>query len=298
MEFTKEFIEEQGLTPEQAAAATAYAVEQVAVLKKEWDGKAITNAEAIIEGAGKKTVSLTGVQRNEGEKWADYLERSSNLFFEGTKSSLDRKVAELDKKIKEGGGDATIKQELADTKEQLDKLKIKEAKFAEWEENDYKGKYEQASQDLSITHRRIAFDSVKPSFPDTANKFEVSAKWSSFQKATEGEYNIVLDDQNEPWAVDKTNEHKRYKLKDLVLKDEEVMTLAQGRNVIGTGTSIKNNVKIKDVPFEVPENATAKERQDAVRDYLAGQNISKTSSEYSKRFSELNLKILGKTPAK
>lgn len=298
MEFTKEFIEEQGLTPEQAAAATAYAVEQVAVLKKEWDGKAITNAEAIIEGAGKKTVSLTGVQRNEGEKWADYLERSSNLFFEGTKSSLDRKVAELDKKIKEGGGDATIKQELADTKEQLDRLKIKEAKFAEWEENDYKGKYEQASQDLSITHRRIAFDSVKPSFPDTANKFEVSAKWSSFQKATEGEYNIVLDDQNEPWAVDKTNEHKRYKLKDLVLKDEEVMTLAQGRNVIGTGTSIKNNVKIKDVPFEVPENATAKERQDAVRDYLAGQNISKTSSEYSKRFSELNLKILGKTPAK
>ena len=298
MEFTKEFIEEQGLTPEQAAAATAYAVEQVAVLKKEWDGKAITNAEAIIEGAGKKTVSLTGVQRNEGEKWADYLERSSNLFFEGTKSSLDRKVAELDKKIKEGGGDATIKQELADTKEQLDKLKIKEAKFAEWEENDYKGKYEQASQDLSITHRRIAFDSVKPSFPDTANKFEVSAKWSSFQKATEGEYNIVLDDQNEPWAVDKTNKHKRYKLKDLVLKDEEVMTLAQGRNVIGTGTSIKNNVKIKDVPFEVPENATAKERQDAVRDYLAGQNISKTSSEYSKRFSELNLKILGKTPAK
>lgn len=298
MEFTKEFIEEQGLTPEQAAAATVYVVEQVAVLKKEWDGKAITNAEAIIEGAGKKTVSLTGVQRNEGEKWADYLERSSNLFFEGTKSSLDRKVAELDKKIKEGGGDATIKQELADTKEQLDKLKIKEAKFAEWEENDYKGKYEQASQDLSITHRRIAFDSVKPSFPDTANKFEVSAKWSSFQKATEGEYNIVLDDQNEPWAVDKTNEHKRYKLKDLVLKDEEVMTLAQGRNVTGTGTSIKNNVKIKDVPFDVPENATAKERQDAVRDYLAGQNISKTSSEYSKRFSELNLKILGKTPAK
>jgi hypothetical protein len=299
MEFKEEFIKEQEFSPEQVAALKTTTDTHEADLKKGWDDKATTNAEAIIEGAGKKTVTMTGIARNEGEKWADYLTRSSDLFFEGTKSSLDRKIIDLDKKIKEGGGDAILKQELTDTKEQLDKLKIKEAQFADYEENDYKGKLEEANKNMSGMQRRIAFNSVKPSFPDTANAFEVKAKWAEFQKTTEEKYNIVLDEDNEPWAIDKTNEHKRFKLGDLATKDETIAALTQGRQQTGTGaTGVKGKVKIEGVPFEVPENATAKERQAAVKDYLAGQNIPKMSPEYAKQFSKLNQKILGKTPAK
>lgn len=299
MELKEDFIKEQGLTAEQATAVNTFATAEEAVLKLEWDGKAVTNAEAIIDGALKQTVALTGIARNEGEKAKDYIERSSGLHFAGTKTSLDRKIVELDKKIKEGGGDATLKQELADSKIELDKLKLSEAKYLDYEENDYKGKLEKMTQDMSVMNRRIAFNSVRPSFPETANEFEVKAKWAEFQKATEEKYNIKLDENNEPWAIDKTNEHITIKLGDLAKKDEAIMALTQGRQQVGTGaTPPKDMVQIKDVPFDVPENATSKERQAAVKDYLAKQNIPKMSPEYAKQFSELNLKILGKTPAK
>lgn len=303
MDFTKEFIQENGLTPEQVTAVSDVVESHIETQKgsiwtEEWSGKANENAEGIIKGAGEKTVNLTGIARNDGEKWADYLSRSSDLYFEGKKTSLDRKISEYDAKIAAGGGDEALKLELKTAKEALDLLKKQEAKFADYEENDYKGKYEQASKDMAAKDKRLAFNSVKPTFPDTVNPFEAKAKWASFISSSEEKYNIVPDNEGTYWAVDKENEHKRFKLSDLVTKDETLTALTQGRQQRGPGGGPKTNVKIEGIPFDVPEGATSGERQTAIREYLAGQNISKTSPEYATKFSEYNKLILEKNPSK
>jgi hypothetical protein len=104
----------------------------------------------------------------------------------------------------------------------------------------------------------------------------------------------VFDEDGNAWAVDKDNEFKKAKISDLAKQNETISELIKGREQRGTG--IKggaSKVKIEGVPFEVPENATPEQRQTAIREYLATQNISQINPDYSKKFSELNAKILG-----
>ena len=73
-----------------------------------------------------------------------------------------------------------------------------------------------------------------------------------------------------------------------------------GRQQKGLGSSTRLTVEIKGVPFKVPENATPTERQKAIKDYIIGtEKISEfgPGSKYADRFSELNKKLLEKTPA-
>lgn len=293
MEFPEDFIKDNGLTPEQVTALNEVTNTHEAALKHEWDGKANTDAEAIIEGALAKTKDLTGIQRESGEKAADYIGRASSLFFEGTKSSLEREKAQLQEKIKNGAGSDAIKQELEETRQKLDALQQKEAKFADWEENDYKSKWEQANEQLSKQQTDIAFNSVKPNFPTNANEYEVKGKWNEFVSATLDKKRIEKNSSGEWVAVDKENKHLITPLADLVKANESLTELQTGRQQVGTGTN-KKTVQLEGVPFEVPENASSNERQKAIKDYLASQNISKTSAEYAKRFGELNTQLLQK----
>ena len=299
MEFTKEFIEENQLSADQVTAITGQVATHVGALKQEWDGVANENAEKIISGAASKVEETTGIKREQGQKIADYLAFAGEKYLEGSKASLERKEKELDAKIKAGGGDETLKAQLTETKEQLDALKQKEAKFKEWEENDYKGKYTKAQEDLTSMQRKVAYNTVKPSFPDTVNSYEANAKWRKFVQKVEAEYDTILDANDEPVAVDKKNTYISHKLKDLVAKDEDISKLLEGRKVVGPGADPnKKQIKIEGLPFAVPENATAEERQKAIKDYLAGQNIPKTEARYATEFKRLNLLILGKNPAK
>jgi hypothetical protein len=295
MELQQEFIQENGLTEEQVTAING---EVSAHINTELGTKVHEHTENTLSKVWETVKTVTGIEREPKEKYADALTRASGLFFEGEKNSLARKQKELDDKIKAGTGNETIKQELAETKEKLDALKQKEALYAEYEENDYKGKYEKASQDMTTMQRKIAFGSVKPSFPESVNSFEAKAKWNEFQKDVEDKYNIILDPDGEPYGIDKENEFKKIKLSELVAKNEVLSELVKGRQQTGTGADPKASIKIEGVPFDVPENATPQERQKAVKEYLASQNISRTSSEYAKQFSELNKAILEKNPIK
>lgn len=299
MKFTEEQVKEIGLSEEQVTKVETTTNENEATLKKDWDSKANDDAEAIIKGAGEKTVTLTGIERNQGEKWADYLKRSSGLHFAGTKSALEIKQKELDEKIKKGGGDATIKIELEETKGKLDILQKQEAKFKDYEDNDYKSLYEKLNVRVGQQTIDSAFIDVKPKFPDTVNAYEASGRWNEFKSNVLEKYTITVDDEGITYATDKENKHLVVKLSELVTKNKEITELAKGRDVKGLGTDDKTKIDLEGVPFKVEENATPQERQKAIKDYLIGDlKLGVTSSEYTKKFAEYNKLILEKNPAK
>lgn len=297
MEFTKEFIEENQLTPEQVNAVKGIVVNHIAEEKKVWDGVANENAEKIIGGAASKVEELTGIQREKGQKIADYLSFASEKFFEGTKSSLQQKQAELENKLKNVKGDDSLKAELQEVKTKLDELKQKEAIYSEYEKEDYKGKYIELNEKISKQEIDIAFNSVKPSFPPEANKYEVKGRWNEFVSDVQNKYHIKRDEEGKAIAIDKENEYKIVKLSELVEKNEELNELVKGRQVTGIGTKTKENISVDGVPFKVPKDATAAEKQAVIKDYL--MNVKKlpiTSDQYSKLFAEYNIKLMEKIP--
>lgn len=300
MEFEEKFIQENGLTTEQVAAVNTAIDSHVADLEKTWDGKANENAEAIIGGAGKKVIELTGIQREQGEKWADYLERSNGLYFEGTKNSLKIKEEDLEKKLKTSGGDALIKKELEETQELLKGYKQKEADYDELIKGGYKDKYEGSLTKLTAMERRIAFRDNLPNMPDSVNKYEWDTKIKQFETALLEKNNLVFDDNDTAYLVDKENEFKKVKLEDAIKQDQTIQDLIKGRDNKGLGSKPKD-VQIDGVPFALPENATPQDRTKAIREYLLTvEKISNTDSKYPVRFAELNRKILGleKNPEK
>jgi hypothetical protein len=297
MELTKEQITEIGLSEEQAGKLKTVTDTHEADLKKTWDGLANSNAEKIIQGAADKVEALTGIKREPAQKLADYLTSASENYFKGQKSALQQKEADLEKKIKEGGGDPALKAQLEKVSKELDLLKQKEAQFADYEKNDYKGKLAETEQKMTAMELRVAFANVKPSFPDTVNQYEAKAKWKEFQDSVLKTHNIKLNDEGDPVAIDKTNEYKITKLSDLVANDKTISELTKGRQQTGIGSSAKQNIKVEGVPFEIPDKATSEERNKAIKEYLTGTlQLAVTSQEYAKKFAEFNSKLLEKTP--
>lgn len=292
MEFEKEFIEKIQLSEEQLTAINGVVDPYIADLQKSWDGKANENAEGIIGGAGKKVIELTGIQREQGEKWADYLERANGLYFEGTKSSLEQKQKELEEKLKGSKGDELIKQELQETKDLLKSYKQKEADYDELIKGGYKDKFETASKELTTLQRKIAFKNNLPSKPDNVNKYEWDAKLKQFESELLEKNNLVFDENEAAWLVDKENEFKKTKLEDAIKANETIQDLIKGREQKGLGAKPKH-VKIDGLPFELPENATSQDRTKAIKDYLASLKLNPVSKEYSEKFAEYNKIALG-----
>lgn len=292
MEFiTQEIKTSLGLSEEQVAGLTPLYNDHIATVKNEFSKSANENAEGILNGAALKVAEATKVQRNQGEKIADYILRANNEFSVSLKSDLETKKAEYEQKLKDFKGDDATKEELQKAKSELDEAKKKLADFDTLK--DKADKYEEATQTLSRLKLDFAFRDVKPKFPDTANPYEVAAKWDKFEKSVLEKYIIELVD-NEPIAIDKENEHKRLKLKELVEKDEELTKLTQGREQRGTGAKAGEKDKIDGVPFDVPKGATTEERSKAIQEYLTTQGIDKTSSSYATEFAKYNKLILEK----
>lgn len=137
---------------------------------------------------------------------------------------------------------------------------------------------------------QIAFQSVKPTFPDTVNAYEAKAKWDEFISDVKTKYTIELV-ENEAICKDKDNEYKTIKLKDLVDKDANITQMLQGRQQIGTGGKQVDVTKVDGVPFDVPKELDSEGRSKLIKEHLISKGLNITSAEYSKQFAELNNKI-------
>jgi hypothetical protein len=308
MPLTTEFITAQKLSPEQVTALGEVLSNDIAEVKKTYDGKANADAEAILDGAVKAVVTKTGIQREQGQKVADYITFAAEKHVEGKLSTATEKVnqkqKELDELIKNGAGDAALKSKNDQLAAALDNLQKKEAEFDRVRTGDFENLYNTLRTENMTLKQTTAFNSVKPAFPDTVNKYEADVKWNNFINRVKTSNDIEFNDEGKPIAISKENKHKISLLSDLVAKDEEIKTLTTGLQRKGTGTDVKGNVTIKGVPFVVPENATPAERQKAITDYLLndyrgqnGEKITRTSKEWAKLFSEYNQKLLQGTAA-
>lgn len=291
MDLSKEFIETNKLDETQVKAITTHAVSHIADLKGEWDGKANKDAEAILDGAAKKIQEVTGVEREKGEKVGDFVNRSWGQFSEKGTKELASKMTEYEDKIKNVKGNETLSKEFETLQTKHSDLQKKEASFDELLGSGVKDKYEALLSETSSLKIMNAFNSVKPSFPNTVNAYEVDAKWDSFKNSILKNNTLEMVD-NEWVAVDKENKHKITKLTDLVSKDADLTKLLEGRQQTGPNANSVNLKDIDGVPFQVPENSTSADRAKLIKDHLATKGISSTSSEYSEMFAELNRKIL------
>jgi len=286
---TQEIIEKAGLTEDQLATIKPLGESYIADLKKGWDGKANENAEGILSGAAAKVAEVTSVQRNQGEKIADYLTRASQVHLSSKQVELDNAKVEYEKKLKDFKGDDATKAELDSAKSKLDEA---QKRLAEIEPMlDKANKYDELATKYDSMKIQNAFGSVKPSFSQDANQYEVKAKWQEFVDGIQSKYTIEIVD-GEAIAIDKENQYKQVPLKSLVDADENIKTLALGRQQQGSGAKVAKGKPIDGVPFEINKDASNPEKYAAIREHLiAKEGLKSTSAEYSKRFAELRTKI-------
>lgn len=293
MEFlTEDFIQENGLSEDQVNAIQSKGSDYIAEYKKEQDARvaeeANKHAEGIISGAAKKVQEVTGIEREQGEKIADYLDRSGTSYLHESKQSVENLKKEFEDKLKNTKGAEGLTAELEKYKSQVDEY---QKKVAELEPNaEYKTKYDELFGQFQGMKVENAFNSIKPSFDKGSNPYEVKAKWGEFKKGVLDKYDIEIVD-GEAIAVDKENKYKQTKLKELVSENKELQSLVNGRQQQGSGAIVKDEVEIEGVPFKVPKDADSKVKTQLVKEHLAKEGISVTSNEYPKKFSELYSKL-------
>lgn len=297
MEFlTQDDITALGLTPDQITGITPKFEGFIATQKQQWDGKANENAEKILAGAASYVQSKLGVteERQQGEKYGDYLARLADKSIEAKQSEVTRLKGEYDQKLKDFKGDDATKAELQEAKTALDEAK---KLLADYDTIKSKAElYDKTSEELNGFKLEVAFSNVKPNFPETANPYEVRAKWENFKKGVLEKNTIELV-EGEPMAIEKENKYKQTKLSDLVKADAELSALVAGRQQDGTGARVDNTgkvLKIEGLPFDVTETAKTdtKERQKLIQEALTKEGIGATHKDYSKKFADYNSKII------
>lgn len=296
MEFTKEFIEQHKLSDEQVKGITDSTNEQVAELKKSWDGKANSDAESILQGAIKYTQTQTGfsLDRQQGEKVGDYFTRFSDGYLSTQKTDLNKAKSDYEEKMKGIKGNETLSAEYEALKVANDDLLQKYANYDTLKEQ--ADKAAEYGEQLSGLKLEVSFNGIKPTFPETVNKYEAKALWNEFKKDVLAKNHIEIVD-GVPMAVDNDNKHKIVKLEDLLAKNEPLNKLMEGRQQQGTGGSEANLKDIEGLPFQVPENADGKTRSELIKEHLAKEGVSQISPEYATKFAELNRIIqTGKKP--
>lgn len=296
-EFDSDFITEQGLSEDQLSAMMPKINDHITTLKGDWDKKANTDAENILTGAANKVQEVTKIERKQGEKLADYYSRAWSEFNQEATSSIEQQKKDLEKKIRDASKDDKLKGEYDELKKKYDALQEMEADYEKLKEGDFENKYNTLNSEHINLQQKLAFNSEKPVFPDTVNKYEADAKWKAFEKKVLDKNNLVLVDDN--WvAVDKENQHKQTPLSELVKGSEEIQALLEGRRQEGPNSKQGKRVKIEGLPFDLPEKATSADRSKAIKEYLAKEEgLEPTHPSYPKRFQELNMKALGKEPA-
>jgi hypothetical protein len=293
MEFTEEFIKEQGLSEEQVKGITSFTQAEFATKQKEWEGKANDNAEGIIDGAIKSIQTEFGLdlERKQGEKAAQYLTRFSSSVVSGKQSELETLKADYEEKIKGVKGSEALSKEFEKMKEEKEAILEKYADYDALKEQ--ASKADIYSKELSGLKLEVAFNEVKPTFPETVNKYEAKAIWSEF-KAEVLEGNTIEIVEGVPKAIDKENHYKSVNLEELVSKNEKIQKLLEGRQQQGLNGKPVDLKTVEGVPFDVPAGADHKQITLLIRAQIAKEGLSPTSAESAARFKELNDKITQK----
>jgi len=292
MELTAEQITELGLSEENAPKVSSFLSDQIATEKKSFEGLANENAEKILTGASKKIFDDTKIERSQGEKVGDYINRAWGEFNSTKLTEVNGLKEDYETKIKDFKGNDDLISKITNLEGEKDTLLQKYANYDE-----LKGKaelYDPLVEKYNTNKLQVAFSSVKPTFPKEINSYESDAKWKDFKNLVLDKYNLEVVD-GEAMAIDKENEYKQVKLSELVKNDDILSKLLEGRQQSGTGSSQANLKDIEGVPFKVPEGADTQIRTKLIKEYLTNERgMNPMKPEYSSEFAKLNNAIINK----
>lgn len=300
MELQEQFITDNNLSTEQVAAINSFSSKSDSELKQGYEGKANKDAEGILTGAAAAVQKSFGLDlpRVEGEKITEYFHRIGDASVKGTLDAGNKFKSDYETKLKDFKGNDALQSEFDALKLSSDGFKQDSAELSEWKTNGYKDKADTYGKELLTLKRSLAYSGVKPTFPDTVNKYEADTKWKNFTDSIDAKYEFHLDENDKPILKDKTNELIIVRLEDLVKEDKELTDLLTATKNPGLGSK-PANTSIEGVPFKVSNNMTSKEITQKVTDYLVNeQGIPQFSgSKFGEEFEKLYSKIKqGKTP--
>lgn len=290
--FTEEFIQESGLTEDQITKVGGFLESNfIPELKKGWDGKANENAEGILGGVHKSLTQKYGIEleRDQGEKWADFIGRYSDNALESKVTALTLKEKEIEGKLANFKGSDELKLKYEKTLSDLDLSKQKLAKLEPLEGLDLK--YKEATDKLTNMQKEVAYSSIKPTFPSNVNKYEADAKWNEWKSVVESKFKIELID-GKPIAIDKENEHKKISLSELLETDVNIKELLKGRQQSGNGARSAEMIEVEGLPFDIPKDLNPNDRANMIREYLLKQGVDRLHANYGDKYAEINNKIL------
>lgn len=249
--------------------------------------------------------STVGVPKKQGEKSYDYVKRVLNDFKTKMASlnDLNTKITTLtsekealEAKIKEGSGDAVLKQQLTDANTKLIQLQqMYDTDKATFEAN--KAKYDSDIQNLHVNH---AIDTAltglkfKATIPESAQKILISTAKAEILTAYKPEFitdqlgnkTLVYRDQNGNLMNNPQNALNPFTTQELIsnkLKD----VLDFGVQKPGTGTRVPNVAPIVSANIDLTGVKTQVEADKAIETHLMAQGFTRDSADFATKSIEI-----------
>ena len=251
--------------------------------------------------------SITGIAKNQGEKSYDYAKRVLNEY--KTKSSstaeiqakLDKantKIAELNQKIANGEGDAALRQQLKDSKNQVAQLQAQ----LQSKEAEYTKEKNTLEQKIKDTHVSYAFanaaqglkfkegisDTVKHVLLEAAKEDVLKKGTVDFVDNANGGKDMVLRDANGVILSNPNNGLKPYTVKELMLESPIIKdSLDPGRKATGGGTGPTGNHEDGKVILDLSGAKTQVEADKLIESYLLSNGVTRDSVEFAEQSLQL-----------
>ena len=248
---------------------------------------------------------VTGIKKNDGEKSYDYTKRVLNQYktdLEATKglqtqlNQANAKVAELTKKIEDGEGDATLRQQLKDTKAQVtqlqEQLTAKTAEFAT-EKAKLEGNIKSVHVDYAFAAATAGLK-FKAGIPESvqrtmlgAAKAEVLSKGTpDFVDDGNGGQKLVLRGADGNILNNAKNNLNPYTVAELIMETSLKDIIDTGKQQTGTGTGSQQQQQQTGV-LDLSGIRTQLDADKAIESYLLSTGLTRDSAEFSEQSMQL-----------
>ena len=252
-------------------------------------------------------LSITGIEKNSGEKSYDYLKRVLNANkadlanFKETKKQLttaQAKVTALEKQIAEGAQDETIKQQLKDARTQVtqlqNQLNTKQQEF-ETEKQKLQGQLQNTRIDYAfeaatsgLKFKSGITDGIQKTLLNAAKAEVLQRGTPEFQQNADGSQKLVFRGADGNILNNPKNNLNPYTFQELLMETSIKDVVDTGRQQPGGGTGPLGGGGGGSVSvLDLSGMKTQVDADKAIENYLLSNGITRDSSEFAEQSMQL-----------